>query len=54
MALEQVKLRANKPARNVTLYAPSRAKSLRCYGHGVYNYFDSLRANVIEGMVHYM
>lgn len=52
MALQQVKLRANKPARNVTLYAPLRAKSLRCQGHGEYNYFDSLQANVVEGMVH--
>ena len=52
MALQQVKLRANKPGRNVRLYAPFRAKCLRCQGHSEYNYFDSLRADVIEGMVH--
>ena len=36
------------------MYAPSRAKSLRCHGHGEYNYFDSLWANVIGGIFHYI
>ena len=47
MAFKQVKLRANEPARNTTLYAPSRAKSSRCHGCVEYNYCNSLRESVI-------